>query len=212
MLRLPRDGDPLMSEWARVLNSIILRREPRIISSLYDGSKWYVRYLAPYSSMWVQEHLQSSDDGGWTYDADNYVTSELIDCRTERMKDFEASLDFGPGYTLFLIPVQYDGEGNKILYDGISAEDRMVGLANCCHIPWDKIFGLYSMQVDEIEELTENGGITIASDIGFHGGTPISQPSAIADVSGGAVQDAEARTAINSVLAALRSYGLIATQ
>lgn len=37
------------------------------------------------------------------------------------------------------------------------------------------------------------------------------QPSAIGNPAGGATQDAEARTAINGILAALRGVGIIAT-
>lgn len=37
------------------------------------------------------------------------------------------------------------------------------------------------------------------------------QASAISNVTGGATQDAEARTAINAILAALRGVGIIAT-
>jgi hypothetical protein len=50
----------------------------------------------------------------------------------------------------------------------------------------------------------------IAGDIGLNGATPVAQGAAIADASGGAVQDAEARTAINDLLAYLRSRGDIA--
>jgi len=212
MLKLPRDGNPELVEWARILNSELLRREPRILGDVYDCLKWYVRWLAPYSCGWVQVHLQSTaaGEGDLTYDADNYTSSTLVDCRQERMQDFEASLDLDYSYSLFLIPVQYDGEGNKILYDGVSAEDRMASLTNCCQPAFDKIFFFSSIGLDEITEATVGTGITIGSDIGFHGATPISQQSKIADATGGATQDAEARVAINAVLAVLRSYGLIA--
>ena len=41
--------------------------------------------------------------------------------------------------------------------------------------------------------------------------TPVIQPSAISDASSGAVIDTQARTAINSLLAAVRTIGIIAT-
>lgn len=50
-----------------------------------------------------------------------------------------------------------------------------------------------------------------ANTIGFNGATPVGQHAAIADASGGAVQDAEARSALNTLLAYLRSRGDIAT-
>jgi len=212
MLKLPRSGDPELVEWAAVLNAELLRREPRILSSVYDCLKWYVRWLAPYSCPWVQVHLQSTavGEGDLTYDADNYTSSTLVHCNQERMQDFEATLEWEYAYSLFLIPVQYDGEDNKILYDGVSAEDRKVALTLCCQPGFDKFFMFAKIGLDEITEATAGTGITISSDIGFHGATPISQQSKIADATGGATQDAEARVAINAVLAVLRSYGLIA--
>ena len=47
--------------------------------------------------------------------------------------------------------------------------------------------------------------------IGFYGTAPTAQGAAIADASGGAVIDAEARTALNALLASTRLQGLIAT-
>jgi len=44
--------------------------------------------------------------------------------------------------------------------------------------------------------------------LAFYGTTPIAQEAHIADPSGGATIDAEARTAINSILADLALYGL----
>lgn len=43
------------------------------------------------------------------------------------------------------------------------------------------------------------------------GATPVARQAHIADPSGGGTQDAEARTAINSILAALESFGFLAT-
>jgi hypothetical protein len=79
--------------------------------------------------------------------------------------------------------------------------------------------------------LTTNGGITLGDaqniafntttgtkigtattqKIGFWNATPVVQQSAVADASGGAVIDSEARTALNSLLAKLRTLGIIAT-
>lgn len=73
--------------------------------------------------------------------------------------------------------------------------------------------------------ITINNNVNIAFDTGagskigtattqkfaFWNATPIAQPAAVADAAGGATVDAEARTAINSLLARMRSTGLIAT-
>lgn len=50
-----------------------------------------------------------------------------------------------------------------------------------------------------------------AAQIGFFNKTPAARPAAIANAAGGVVIDAEARTALNALLAAIRTLGLIAT-
>lgn len=50
-----------------------------------------------------------------------------------------------------------------------------------------------------------------AAAIGFLGATPVARQAHIADPSGGAIQDAESRAAINSVLDVLEAFGLVAT-
>lgn len=54
-------------------------------------------------------------------------------------------------------------------------------------------------------------GTAAAQKLGFFGATPVVQESHIADPSGGGTQDAEARTAINAILAALETLGFLAT-
>lgn len=54
-------------------------------------------------------------------------------------------------------------------------------------------------------------GTATTQKLGFYNATPIVQGAAVADASGGATIDAEARTAINALLARIRSLGLIAT-
>jgi len=54
-------------------------------------------------------------------------------------------------------------------------------------------------------------GTAAAQKLGFWNATPVVQPAAVADASGGATVDAEARTALNDLLAKLRTIGLIAT-
>src|ERR1043166_9006842 len=50
-----------------------------------------------------------------------------------------------------------------------------------------------------------------ASQIGFFGSTEAAQQGPVADATGGSTVDDEARAAINSALAALRAYGLLAS-
>lgn len=56
-----------------------------------------------------------------------------------------------------------------------------------------------------------NAGNELVGATGFFGAPPASQPTAVADAAGGATVDAEARTALNALLARLRTLGLIAT-
>jgi hypothetical protein len=46
--------------------------------------------------------------------------------------------------------------------------------------------------------------------LGFYNATPVNQPDTVADPAGGATVDAEARTAINSIIDRLQELGLIA--
>lgn len=54
-------------------------------------------------------------------------------------------------------------------------------------------------------------GTATTQKLGFYNATPIVQGLAVTDASGGTTIDAEARTAINALLARIRSLGLIAT-
>ena len=49
------------------------------------------------------------------------------------------------------------------------------------------------------------------ANVGFYGNAPVAQPAAVTDAAGGVTIDAEARTALNDLLAKLRTLGLIAT-
>jgi hypothetical protein len=53
--------------------------------------------------------------------------------------------------------------------------------------------------------------ISGATQIGFYGVTPVSRAAHIADPSGGAIVDSEARTAINAILVVLENLGLTLT-
>lgn len=48
-----------------------------------------------------------------------------------------------------------------------------------------------------------------AAYLGFYGATPVVKSGAIADAAGGATVDAEARTALNALLGAMRNLGLL---
>ena len=54
-------------------------------------------------------------------------------------------------------------------------------------------------------------GTSTSQKLGFYNATPIVQGASVADASGGAVIDAEARTAINALISRIEATGLIAT-
>lgn len=56
-----------------------------------------------------------------------------------------------------------------------------------------------------------NGTVITSGLFAFYGGVAAPQPAAIPDASGGAIIDAQARTALNALLAATRTVNLIAT-
>lgn len=65
----------------------------------------------------------------------------------------------------------------------------------------------------DIELSTGRGtkiGTTPTQKVAFFGATPVVRQASIPDPSGGATQDTEARTAINSILDVLDAYGLTA--
>jgi hypothetical protein len=122
MLQLPRGADPFTVRLVRLLNEELLRREPMVLGFRQDATKVYVRYRAPLSAPWVQVHVQSTQagEGGTTaYDASNYTSTTEVDCRAARVQDVEVVFVAASTYAVFLIPVQYDGAGTKVLYNGV---------------------------------------------------------------------------------------------
>lgn len=86
-------------------------------------------------------------------------------------------------------------------------------LATCgLGIQSDPNTGLYSSGADALSLVA--GGVdrlqVNSTGIGFFATAPVAQQAHVGDPSGGATQDAEARTAINSILDILQVYGLMA--
>ena len=128
MLRHPQSGDRYLSAVVDVLNAQLGRLEPDIVAWRDDGTNVHLRFRAPGESPFVVCHVQSSatGKGGATYSTTDYVSSTEVDCRASRVQDVSL-IHFAHGvYTIFLIPVQYDAAGTRILYDGVNAPDRMV--------------------------------------------------------------------------------------
>lgn len=74
--------------------------------------------------------------------------------------------------------------------------------------------GLFTLSAQNIATDTTTGmkiGTSTTQKIGFYNTTPIVQGASVADATGGVVVDAEARTAINSLISRIEAVGLIAT-
>ncbi len=158
MLRYPSPGDPLLTEWAGILNSVLLQPEVEILGVVDDGTNWNIRYRAQLSAPWVQVHVQSSvaGEGGETYDAANYTSTTEVDCRDGLVQDLALTLLAGNTYTVFFIPVQKDASGT-ILYNGVAGDDHMVMVSQTTTTPGvsDTLF------VDHIHEYTPTHGVDI---------------------------------------------------
>jgi len=121
MVRLPvGTTDPYLTELIATINAEFLRREPLIVGWLYDGTDLHVRFRAALATPWVQVHVQSTQggEGGATYDTTNYTSTTETDCRSDRLQDVTVTSLLTGRYFVFLVPVQYDAAGTKILYDG----------------------------------------------------------------------------------------------
>jgi hypothetical protein len=121
MLRSPPDGNPYLTQLVGLLNAEFMRREPTVVGFWQDATKIYVRFRAALATSWVQVHVQSTQagEGGTTaYDDTNYTSTTEVDCRADRLQDIDVTFVAASTYVVFLIPVQDDGAGTKVLYDG----------------------------------------------------------------------------------------------
>lgn len=121
----PPHADPWLRRLYEILREELGRKEPALLGYRYDQSKVYIRFRAAIGTPWVQVHIQSADGvgggtGGPAYDPATSVVSTEVDCRENRLQEVEVPI-LGTGrYIAFLVPVLYDGEGTKILFDGQS--------------------------------------------------------------------------------------------
>lgn len=118
MIRRPPDGNAYLTELVAQINSELGRKEPLIIGVAYVGTNLVLRFRAPYGVGWVVAHVQSSVTGGMTYDPAVFVSSTEVDCRADRLQTRTIALTSGVSYAVFLVPVQKDGAGTVVRFDG----------------------------------------------------------------------------------------------
>lgn len=124
---LPLGAPPEYRRLLGMLNEEFLRLEPVIIGWRDDGVSFFLRFRSAFQTPWVQVHVQGTglNQGGATYSPANFVTSTQVDCRADRIQD--VTITIAGAMWIFLVPVQYDGAGVKILYDGQSGRPNKMG-------------------------------------------------------------------------------------
>lgn len=120
----PPSGDQYLAQVAAIVNAELDRLEPQIIGWYHDGTNLHMRFRAALATPWVQVQVQSTAAGGggtaYTGSAGTCVSRTLVDCRANRIQDVTvADLPYGR-YVVWLVPVQQDGAGLSILFDGQS--------------------------------------------------------------------------------------------
>ncbi|HUT13285.1 MAG TPA: hypothetical protein VMY42_22550 [Thermoguttaceae bacterium] len=181
MLRRPPSSDPYFTEVVSILNAELTRREPEILGVSDDGTTFTVRFRAPLSCGWVQAHVQSTaaGEGGISaYDDTNYTSTTLVDCRADRLQDVTVTLVAAVQNIVYLIPVQYDAAGTKVLYDGEGGRPDNMAWANTigvyagaglvvAHVSKSTSYGMTA--VDFIVTVTAACTITLPAAAGHEG-------------------------------------------
>ena len=129
LIGTPPSNDPWLRQVAALMNVGLARKEPELLGLSHSGTNLYLRFRARPAAPWVQRHLQSTlgGQGGATYSAVNYASSVEVDCRATALQSATIVVTPGNTYYLWLIPIQYDGAGTRILFDGVAVtEDSMV--------------------------------------------------------------------------------------
>lgn len=123
----------------------------------------------------------------------------------------------GQGVSLFA-----NGRGNLDQWDwqnGAQAQKYFLNNTRTSTTSFERLELAWATNVCTIEVTKGSAGGTLrglriggasTSLLGFYGATPVDQPDTIADPAGGGTIDAEARTAINTIIDRLQELGLIA--
>lgn len=127
----------------------------------------------------------------------------------------ELALGGGVSFSAGVLVIDHGGIGGLADDDHTQYYNEARGDARYAHKSNPTLAGTITFA----DEAVLTFGTTLGTRIGtatneklaFWNATPIVQPTALADVTGGATVDAEVRTALNALLAKLRATGLIAT-
>jgi hypothetical protein len=115
----PRTADLYLVQIAKLMNAELLRREAVLLGWRHDGVTLHLRLRASAATPWVQVHVQAFNTDGSAYNAASFRSSTEVDCRLTRVQDVTITDLPADRHVVYLIPVQYDGAGAKVLYDGV---------------------------------------------------------------------------------------------
>ena len=128
LLGAPPSGDTYLRQLAALVNVGLARKEPELLGLRHTGTSLFIRFRARPAAPHVQRHIQSTvaGQGGATYSTTNYTSSVEVDCRATPQQDATITVTPGETYYIWLIPIQKDGAGATVLYNGVAADDAMV--------------------------------------------------------------------------------------
>ena len=104
---IPPGAAPLTERLLRELRSHWDNQQRVMFMGQKDqGTSLVLRFMASRATDYVQVHVQSdaTGKGGFTYDANNFVSSTEVDCRTARLQEVAITRNGTDIYCVFLIP------------------------------------------------------------------------------------------------------------
>lgn len=114
--------DPGAQKQRALLNAVLTARGTEILGLRESGTDIYLRFRASPTVPKVKVHVQSTaaGQGGLAaYDSANFFSSTTYDCRDDRVQDVTISgITTTERYAVFLIPIQEDGAGTAVQFDG----------------------------------------------------------------------------------------------
>lgn len=130
------------------------------------------------------------------------------------------ALSFMPDGSTVNTSLQYGGAAGTIgQYSGTQAQSYHLYNTRSSGTNYERLSIGWAANVLTIDNEAGGGGGAVrglrigsaGASLGFFGATPATQPTAVVDATGGGTVDTQARTAINDLLARMRTLGLIAT-
>ena len=168
-------------------------------------------------------NFNSASDVGMLGGGNLNITPGGVNCTDLNVKSAGSGWDMTPGLAPSLVHLGntiFSGTSGNVVLQNVKASAAIITSGNLAHA---RLPSTISSKINSSSQwvlpFVNSGGGTHISSSGVadfntykSNGTKVigNQGSAVSDASGGSTQDAEARTAINTLLSRLRSHGLIA--